>query len=632
MSLLQDKLIKAAQAYYTDGTSEMTDEEFDKGLEELKKEDPTNPIITQVGHGYDVNKDTTGRKVKHRYFAGSLSKCHNWQEFPKDFKQNRGEAFGLSVKLDGLSSVMYYEKGELVQALSRGDGQVGIDITEKVKKIEPDFISISDKTFTGAVRGEILMKDSRFADFKKIHPDATNSRNSATGLINGKYIEDSDLKFLNIFVYTVIGNEDPTCKWVENYKDMMRWLDHQFHGHMVRWAIRSIHEMLFEDTMRNFNDEFVYDLPCDGIVITRPIIHHEGNDVKYDAVAFKFEAQSDTTEVVDIEWSLTKTKYLVPRVKVKPVFLSGANIQYATGFNAQFIVDSGLGRGAVIQIMRSGEVIPYIKKVIKPVQAAVPARCPFCDAELVWNGVHLQCPNPDCGDAVIQDLLIWSKNIAPTMGLGDKLILDYFFDEFYEPSIESVYNHGEINNVETDSILYNKWLGMYNSLFTNKVSIEVALKAINIPRLGDINSAKLARRPDLVKMIYEHAAKGTSLAVTELIDLSSYIGTANTEAIVSNIDKFENLKFIYNNIIWEAEKPAEGEIKKVAITGKLSVKRSDFETELKAKGFIASDSITAETFALITDDPNSSSSKNAKATKLGITKITESEFREKYLG
>jgi len=626
MNLLQKKLIEASQKYYTDGTSDMTDQEFDAALEELKKEDPNNPIITQVGHGYDVNQDTTGQKIKHRYFAGSLTKCHNWQEYPKEFKVTNSSNVGLSVKLDGLSVVLYYESGELVQALSRGDGDIGIDITAKIKKIEPSYISIADKTFTGAVRGEILMLKSQFERYKEIHPDASNPRNTATGLINGKYIEDSDLLYLNVILYTVIGAH--SCKWASSYTLMMSWLESQFSGHVVPWAIACVSCTDFEEQMQTFIDRG-QQYPYDGVVITKLDTNYSGDEVKYNAVAFKFAAESTTAEVLDVEWSLSKTKYLVPRIKINPVRLSGATIQYATGFNAKFISDNGIGPGAKVKIMRSGEVIPYIYEMVESVQPHLPTKCPFCERELEWRGVHLACPNSGCGDAVIQDLLVWVKNIAPTMGLGDKLILDFFFQDFSEPSITAVYRRGQVQK-ETSSIQYQTFLKMYDALFTNKVELDAALRALNIPRLGEVTSRKLAQNADMVKMLCKHAHEGTDLNTSEIITLGQYIGQANTGEILSNLQKFDNLTFIYNNIIWSDN--ASSDVRKVAITGKLSMKRSEFECLLKQFGFVASDTISSDTFALITDDPNSSSSKNVKASKLNIPKLSEQEFRSKYLG
>ena len=166
MNKLQEQLMKAAQQYYSDGSSSLSDEQFDALTEQLKEQDPDNPILSQVGFGYDVNKDPTpGNKVKHKYgVAGSLSKAYNWKELNSDLTLNE---IHVSLKLDGLSTVLYYVKGHLDLALTRGDGVTGIAITDKVYRILPD--NIKDRSFTGAVRGEIIMTQENFIKFKKIN-------------------------------------------------------------------------------------------------------------------------------------------------------------------------------------------------------------------------------------------------------------------------------------------------------------------------------------------------------------------------------------------------------------------------------------------------------------------------------
>ena len=134
---LEEAVRQASQKYYTDGTSELSDTQFDEALSELKVLDPSNPLVTEVGHGYNVDRDTTGgQKKPHRYsLVGSLDKVHNWKELSSELKNRR---VVYSLKLDGISCVLYYTNGELDCALTRGDGKVGIDVTDKVLTIAPD--------------------------------------------------------------------------------------------------------------------------------------------------------------------------------------------------------------------------------------------------------------------------------------------------------------------------------------------------------------------------------------------------------------------------------------------------------------------------------------------------------------
>ena len=215
----QELIKRASQAYYSNGSSPLTDAEFDALLEEERKENPNSPLLG-VGHGYDVTL-ASGQKFPHRYgIVGSLPKCHNWAEYSKSLKNVK---VCKTLKLDGISCVMYYRNGTMYQALTRGSDNIGIDITDKVKKIVPDYFTISDTGFTGAVRGEILMSFSAFDEFSATRENAENARNSTSGLMGMKEVSE-DLKYLSLIVYTVIGIEYTHAPAFYDYISMHNWL------------------------------------------------------------------------------------------------------------------------------------------------------------------------------------------------------------------------------------------------------------------------------------------------------------------------------------------------------------------------------------------------------------------------
>ena len=619
----RQRLIKgASQKYYSNGTSPLTDAEFDALLEEERRENPNSPLLG-IGHGYDIYQ-TVGQKFDHKYgIVGSLPKCHDWYEYPKSLK---GIDVCTTLKLDGLSCAMYYRNGVMYQALTRGDGSVGIDITNKIHKIVPGYITIDDKEFTGAVRGEILMPLDQFDAYAKEHEDAKNPRNTTAGLINAKELSE-DLKYLTVVLYTVIGIEStqtypfPLYPFTD-YVSMHNWLITNFgKANVVNMEVANYSlETLFMEHMFKLRDTWQNRYPSDGIVLTANNIAFESNYSKtyinYSATAFKFKAESAETTIKGIEWNLSKTKYLIPTILVEPVILSGATVSRTTGFNAKMVKDNGWGVGAKIEMLRSGEVIPYIEKTIEPKPVYLPKTCPCCDAELVWDGVNLKCPNPDCSDIQMQDLLVWCNNIAPTDGLGDTLKMK-FFEEYMITSIEDIYTKSIISiSRGTQQSLF---LNMMYKIVNNKVSIISALKALNIPRLGDATADLLSHYPDDIK----------KLMAGETPDNLAYkIGNANAESIILHKDKFKRLNFIAKNLQFQTESNDTSRIK-VAITGSLSIPRKQFEQILNENGFILAD-ITKDTKYLITDDPNGSSSKNKRATQLGIEKITEADFRAKF--
>ena len=634
MTDLELKIKDAAQKYYTDGSSPLTDEEFDLLVDELKRINPDSELL-KTGWGYDVATDSTpGQKVKHKYGrAGSLEKCHNWEELGREFRE---EKVDLSLKLDGISCVLYYKNGQFVQALTRGDGITGIDITDKVKRVFNTEIRNRYSEFTGAVRGELLMTYENFYKFKEIYPEAKNPRNSTAGIINSKEIT-SDLDYVSLVLYTIVGLENKTT--FDNIHDIRNVLEVMFgkenvvpHSQYI-WLLNSDVFMSAMDKVRN---EWYGKYPADGIVITKASVYVAMDyEVTYGACAFKFPAEEKDCEVEEVIWEMSKTRYAIPKIKIKTVQLSGTNVTYCTGYNAQYIRDSGIGCGSVVRLHKSGEIIPNVCSIIKSVKPDLIETCPICGEPLVWDGVHLKCDNKYCGNAIIQDTLVWLKNLVPVDGLGATLKIK-FLTELVDAgiigsiSIESIMDTNLKLNETTDSAQFNLFSKMWNDLHTKSFDLIDALVALNVPRISKITANKLADYPDIVKSAMDHAVAGTTFTDDELLRLKA-IGEANAQSVVDNLWKFARLKYIwdriYNTFAYDTEVAHKG---KVAITGKLSVKRSEFEKELRAAGFTPAP-ISRETCFLVTDNPDSNSEKNRKADAWGIKKITEQEFRAIYL-
>lgn len=632
---LEHELREAAQAYYTNGSSKLTDAEFDAKLQRLKILRPQSEILTAVGHGYTVQRDdTAGNKYKHKYGpAGSLPKLHNWDERIKTINHDDVIA---SLKIDGLSVVIYYEHSKLVRALTRGDGYTGIDITDKIRCIMNQNVDCKFQCidFTGAIRAEIVMPLSAFDDYCKSHSEATNPRNTAAGLINAKELSP-DLKYLDIIAYTVVGVENNLA--VDTYLGVLNFLK-CFPYKLVKYEPAKLNECSIDNVMQTLREKWYGDVPSDGIVIadnriTTNKLSENAISITYNSEAFKFPAEMKKTTVEDVVWALSKTGYLIPRVQVEPITLSGATVKYTSGFNAKYIVDNAIGRGAVVELMRSGEVIPDIQRVIVPARegADLPKHCPKCQSELVWDGVHLRCPNPNCSNQAMQDLLIWSNVLSPLDNLGDSLRIK-FFKQIFGPDVkidEVMTNADKDWSVIGTGAQAKLFMAMLDNLYNRtNISIADALRALNIPRLGDKTADKFATDPELVAEILEQAKSIVNDA--SRTRLCKCIGDANATAVLNNLHKFARLNYISNRVCWTIrhDAPSKGQ---VCITGKLSCKRADFIAILAQHGYSAGD-LTMHTMFLITDEPDSGSSKNQKADKLGVPKITEHEFRKKYLG
>lgn len=637
-SFLEDKIRDASQKYYSGEDSGMTDEEFDKYMNKYEEEEPDGELLHKVGHGYDVNKDSTpGEKVKHRYGkAGSLDKAYNYSEF-HDFVKSGMEQHA-SLKLDGLSVVLYYECGSLVQALTRGDGETGIDITEKVKYIMHDEYmgGLKDKIFTGAARGEIIMTNEAFNMYKLRHPEAKNARNTAAGLINSKDIS-IELQYLIVVVYTVVGIEKSLYLSTDNInrRTIQMWLQNNF-KHVVPFDYVWIDEDTYLEELTSLKKRWdSYGFPSDGIVLSDMHVGQMfksgvGYEILYISQAFKFKSETAETKVIRIDWQLTKNCRLMPTVVCDPIQLAGTTVQRATGYNAYYILENKIGKGSVVEIEKHGEIIPNINKVVtSSTDCILPKHCPRCNSTLIWRGVDLTCANETCVNAIEQDTLMWVKHLVPTDGLGDTLILKFLYQIYSKDiSIETIMNSHLFFAGERAGSQLRQFRKMLDRLIrVDRFKLKDALEALNIPRLGDITSAKLAEHHEIVYDALKHCDDPD--AVYEII--RTCLGEADSRAISDNLHKFRRLYLIRERIIVDDVKEESVEQKgiKVAVTGKLSVSRKQFESELSSFGFELGD-VCKDTKVLITDDPNSSSSKNRKAEKFGVTKMSELEFRSKY--
>ena len=637
---LEAQIREAAQRYYTDGTSPLSDAEFDALVDELRRISPDSDLLT-IGWGYNIYEDTTpGEKVKHKYgTAGSLDKCHDWNELGTILQSNRVD---VSLKLDGMSVVLYYDRGFMKRALTRGDGEIGIDITDKVRRIM-DY-TVQDDHFTGAVRGEIIMSYEQFGKYKQIHPEAKNPRNTTVGLVNSKEMTD-ELKYLDIVVYTIVGDTFTAVgdeDWIVFNRDEIKsiWSMSTIRERLVKMFGKEhvvphvsdiqLSEISFLDTMTCYRNMWYGKYPADGLVISQEYgtTKHHNNEVTYTARAFKFPAEQGESEVIEVEWNMSKTHYAIPKIHIQPLYLSGTNVEYCAGNNAQYIKENNIGPGTILKVSKHGEIIPGVDEIVKSTEAQLIDRCPECGEPLSWNGVHLECTNPVCGNAILQDTLIWINKLTPTDGLGDILITKMLNDMvasgmLLDITIESIMKSDLHLSETTQSAQQNIFASMWNRLHFESFSFVDALLALNIPRLGDVTAKKVANASDLIyNIIYDPD-------ISRQYILADKIGTANAVSIINNIDKLKRLDLIWDRLTFDVAESTE--VKgKVAITGKLSVKRSDFEKELETAGYKVGE-ISKDTNFLITDNLDSSSSKNKKADAWGIKKITESDFRNEYM-
>lgn len=622
---LEYKIRYYAEKYYA-GEPEISDELFDSLVDQLKQLKPDSKVLT-TGWGFEVK----GNKVKHKYsHIGSLDKCKTYQEIPDRFK---GKKIFISPKLDGLSSVAYYENGKLVKGITRGNGEYGQDITDKLKIILGT--EIVDKTFTGAVRGELIISKANWQNVLQKYPDLIAPRNFAAGIINRKEI-DPDIEFIDLVVYKIIGQENNPVKTDRN--EILLWLNNNFKHCIPIYYYPQLNESSWNEyhlqTFETFK-ELGYEL--DGLVLTSEevIYNYNTKGYVYDEAAFKFQADSQVTTIKEIEWTLSRTDRLVPVAIVEPVELSGAIVNRCTCNNAKMVQDLGLGKDAEVEICRSGEVIPKIIGIVNSSSEDLPTKCPICDDYLVWDGVDLKCINDKCPNKEASNLQQWCESIGETDGL-QYTIMSQYLQQYGITSIASLYD--KYNYVLNDlnsrvlSITETKIKEFFNKLYLEPVDIERALVALNIPRLGDKTAKLLADQNILVTNLVINAVNkfnGFDEAIINVEDkLLELVKEATTESILNNYNKLYNLKYLYSNDFRSTRivfKQVNSEKKYIAVTGSLNnMKRKDFEKYIEKFGYELSTNIKKCAF-LVNNDINSTSSKNKQAKEYGVKIITENE-------
>ena len=341
------EIIKVTNEYYYNTKNPLlTDNEYDIVKEYTERKFPKNTAIKEIGAPVGKNK------VKLPYEMASMDKIKpDTNEVYKWMNTYTGQ-YVISCKLDGVSG-LYSTEGDKPKLYTRGDGKIGQDISH--------LLSVFDlpKEKDIVVRGEFIIPKEVFNT--KYKSDFSNPRNLVSGIINSKSI-DAKAKDLHFVTYEVIK---PSLKPSEQM-DKLKELKHEV---VKNKTITEISNDVLSDILVDWRKSYEYEI--DGIIVSDDKIYPRKSGNPEHAFAFKMVLSEQMAEakVIDVIWTPSKNGYLKPRVRIEPVNLSGVNIEYATGFNGKFIEDNKIGIGAIIQIIRSGDVIPHIKSVTTPAEA-----------------------------------------------------------------------------------------------------------------------------------------------------------------------------------------------------------------------------------------------------------------------
>lgn len=369
-SLLQE----ASDAYYNTGTTMMSDELFDKLKDELEKRNPEHPFLQQVG----APVQGTNNKVTLPYWMGSLDKIRDDAKGLDKWKATYTGHVVISDKLDGNSAMYMVDGSGKASLYSRGDGYVGQDISHLIPLIQ-GLPKTKPKTML-AVRGELIISKAAWGTIRDV---GANARNVVAGAMHNKNPAPRIANNIEFVAYELLHKR---ASVTEQYKQLQEL------GFNVVFSQRVPTETLtstaLSTILMNRRDASAYEI--DGIVVAHDHAHNapKGSNPKY-AFAYKSLLTHEEAEVIvkKVEWNVSKDGYMKPLIHFDPVNLAGATIQKATGFNAAYIEQHKIGPGSKLVIIRSGDVIPHILRVLSPSTTKKPSFP--TDMEYEWNDTHV---------------------------------------------------------------------------------------------------------------------------------------------------------------------------------------------------------------------------------------------------
>lgn len=640
---LVELLNKANKAYYQEANEIMTNFEYDKLYDELVGlEKETGMVLSNsptVNVGYQVVSQLP--KEQHNSPMLSLDKTKEVGALA-DFAGDRKCL--LSWKMDGLTVVLTYENGELVKAVTRGNGLVGEVITNNAKTFKNIPISIPYKGRL-TLRGEAIIKYSDFEQINREIEDADskykNPRNLCSGSVRQLNSQVTAERNVNFVAFALINADD--VDFDNSIEQQYKWMESQGFQ-VVEYMVVTRNSM--EDAVKYFAGKIqTYDYPSDGLVLMFDDIEYGlslGTTAKFprNGIAFKWEDEQAETTLKYIEWSPSRTGLINPVAVFEPVELEGTTVSRASVHNISIMEELELGSGDRIKVYKANMIIPQISEnLTKSGIDDLPKECPVCGHATevkAENGIKtLYCPNSQCPAKHVKLFTLFvSRNGMNIDGLSEET-LEKFIDAGYIKEFADIFHldryYEEI--VATPGFGQKSYDNLMDSVEkARNVELSALIYSLGIPNIGSAN-AKL-----ICKAFNNNIEKIRNASVEELIEIDG-IGEIMAEkfcqyfADEDNIKKLDNLLKEVN--IAEPEEnttPQNMDGLTFVITGSVEhfANRNELKSYIEKHGGKVTGSVSAKTNYLINNDAMSASSKNKKAKQLGVEIVTEEVFLERW--
>ena len=637
MNELVALLNRYATEYYTSDNPSVSDSEYDRLYRELVEletaypdqvlaDSPTHRVGGKVLDGFE--------KYSHQYPLYSLQDAFSREELEAFDARVRKEVahptYICELKIDGLSISLTYEKGILVAGATRGDGSIGENITENLKRVKDIPLTLPEELDI-TVRGECYMPRASFDQVNQTRqengePEFANPRNAAAGTLRQLDTAVVAKRNLATFLYQ---EASPSTR--DSQEKVLKHLEQLgFVVNPKRILAESIDEIWnFIQEIGQERDNLPYDI--DGVVIkVNDLAGQEelGFTVKAPkwAVAYKFPAEEKEAQLLSVDWTVGRTGVVTPTANLTPVQLAGTTVSRATLHNVDYIAEKDIRKDDTVIVYKAGDIIPAVLRVVESKRVSeekldIPKNCPSCDSDLLHfeDEVALRCINPRCPAQIMEGLIHFASRDAMNItGLGPSVVEKLFAANLVK-DVADIYRLREDDFLLLEGVKAKSAAKLYQAIQASKEnSAEKLLFGLGIRHVGSKASQLLLQHfhsiENLAQADPEEVASIESLGGVIAKSLQTYFATEGSEILLKEL-KEAGVNLDYKGQTVVADAALSGLT--VVLTGKLErLKRSEAKSKLESLGAKVTGSVSKKTDLVVAGAD--AGSKLQKAQELGI--------------
>lgn len=637
MNELVALLNRYATEYYTSDNPSVADSEYDRLYRELVEletaypeqvlaDSPTHRVGGKVLDGFE--------KYSHQYPLYSLQDAFSREELDAFDARVRKEVahptYICELKIDGLSISLTYEKGILVAGVTRGDGSIGENITENLKRVKDIPLTLPEELDI-TVRGECYMPRASFDQVNQVRqengePEFANPRNAAAGTLRQLDTAVVAKRNLATFLYQ---EASPSTR--DSQEKGLKYLEQLgFVVNPKRILAENIDEIWnFIQEVGQERENLPYDI--DGVVIkVNDLASQEelGFTVKAPkwAVAYKFPAEEKEAQLLSVDWTVGRTGVVTPTANLTPVQLAGTTVSRATLHNVDYIAEKDIRKDDTVIVYKAGDIIPAVLRVVESKRVSeekldIPTNCPSCNSDLLHfeDEVALRCINPRCPAQIMEGLIHFASRDAMNItGLGPSIVEKLFAANLVK-DVADIYRLQEEDFLLLEGVKEKSAAKLYQAIQASKEnSAEKLLFGLGIRHVGSKASQLLLQYfhsiENLSQADSEEVASIESLGGVIAKSLQTYFATEGSEILLREL-KETGVNLDYKGQTVVADAALSGLT--VVLTGKLErLKRSEAKSKLESLGAKVTSSISKKTDLVVVGAD--AGSKLQKAQELGI--------------